>query len=322
MAVPTTPRSAGPMARKLRLLLPHGLYHVINRGNYRRDVFESSGSRRAFLGTLGETCRRYRWQVHAYVVMRNHFHLALETPEPNLTLGMHWLLGTFANRFNRFRSERGHLFQGRYHAQLVEDAVALARVVDYIHLNPVRAGLVLPSAVASFQGSSLPVLQQEGCPEWLSAAGIRDRIGFDGAGTIWPRYVAHLTELAGSPDAQAALGFPNLSRGWAIGTRGWMRALAKDYAHLALSPGMEAREVAALREESWHQALAKVLEAAGIAQDQLAADKVQWAQKLEITAQLRRVVGAPYEWIARTLKISNAASLRMQVYRRLLHVSA
>ncbi len=165
------------MARKLRLLFPHGLYHVINRGNYRRDVFESSGSRRAFHGALGETCRRYRWQVHAYVVMRNHFHLALETPEPNLTLGMHWLLGTFANRFNRFRSERGHLFQGRYHAQLVEDAVALARVVDYIHLNPVRAGLVLPAAVASFQGSSLPVLQQEGCPEWLSAAGIRGTPG-------------------------------------------------------------------------------------------------------------------------------------------------
>ena len=209
------------MARKLRLLFPHGLSHVINRGNHRRDVFESSGSRRAFLVTLGETRRRYRWQVHAYVFMQNDFYLTLDTPEPNLTLGMHWLLGTFAIRFNQFRSERGHLFQGRYHAQLVEDAVALARVVDYIHLNPVRAGLVLPAAVASFQGSSLSVLQQEGCPEWLSAAGIRDRMGFDGAGTIWSRYVAHLTEWARSSGAQAELGFPELSRRWAIGTCGW-----------------------------------------------------------------------------------------------------
>ena len=137
------------MARKLRLVFPHALYHVINRGNYRRDVFETSGSKSAFIRVLGEACRRYRWRVHAYVVMRNHFHLALETAEPNLTEGMHWLLGTFANRFNRFRSDHGHLFQGRYQAQLVEEASALGRVVDYIHLNPVRAGLVPPAAVAA-----------------------------------------------------------------------------------------------------------------------------------------------------------------------------
>jgi REP element-mobilizing transposase RayT len=310
------------MARKLRLLFPHALYHVINRGNYRRDVFETPGSRGAFIRALGETCRRYRWRVHAYVVMRNHFHLALETAEPNLTEGMHWLLGTFANRFNRFRSEHGHLFQGRYQAQLVEDASALGRVVDYIHLNPVRAGLVPPAAVADFPDGSLPVFQQEGCPEWLSAEGILERMGTVRAGLVWPCYLAHLAELAGSPDAQAKLGFPNLSRGWAIGTRGWMRALAKDHAHLALSPGMEAREVRMLREERWHQALAGVLAAAGVADHEIAAGTVGWSKKLEIAADLKREVGAPYGWIARTLKISNAASLRMQVHRRLLQVSA
>ena len=191
------------MPRKLRLLFPDALYHVINRGNYRRDVFESSGARGAFLTTLDEACRRHRWRVHAYVVMRNHFHLALETPEPNLTMGIHWLLGPFAYRFNRFRDERGHLFQGRYQAQLIEDASALGRVVDYIHLNPMRAGLVTPEVVSTFNGSSLAVLRQEGCPGWLAAEGIWHRMGAGEAGPAWERYGAHLAELAASADVQS-----------------------------------------------------------------------------------------------------------------------
>ena len=73
----------------------------------------------------------------------------------NLGDGMHWLQTTFAVRFNRFRSERGHLFQGRYQSPLVEDGAALVRVVDYIHLNSVRAGIVSVEQVVDFRGSSL-----------------------------------------------------------------------------------------------------------------------------------------------------------------------
>ena len=80
-------------------------YHVINRGNYRRDLFAGEGAAQAFVGCLRETCGRFGWRLHAYVVMRNHFHLAVETPEPNLSLGMKWLQGTWVARFNRFRGE-------------------------------------------------------------------------------------------------------------------------------------------------------------------------------------------------------------------------
>jgi len=146
------------MARRVRIQYEGARYHVINHGNYRRDVFGTVGAAQAFLAAVGEACERHAWRVHAFVVMRNHYHLALETPSPNLVAGMHWLQGTFATRFNRFRTERGHLFQGRYQALLVEDAAAMARVVDYIHLNPVRAGLVPPTACVSFRWSSLPCL--------------------------------------------------------------------------------------------------------------------------------------------------------------------
>jgi REP element-mobilizing transposase RayT len=113
------------MARKLRLEFPGAVYHVINRGNYRRDVFAAEKTKAAFERCLFQACERSGWLLHAYVVMRNHYHLALETPKGNLVIGMQWLEATFANRFNRLRGEHGHLFQGRYKALLVDEESSL-----------------------------------------------------------------------------------------------------------------------------------------------------------------------------------------------------
>ena len=96
------------MARKLRIEYEGALYHVLNRGNYRRDVFETAGAAQAFVAVMEDASARYGWNVHAYALMRNHYHLAIETPTANLVDGMHWLQSTIATRFNRFRNERGH----------------------------------------------------------------------------------------------------------------------------------------------------------------------------------------------------------------------
>ena len=157
VACPTRGGLAGGVARRLRIQYPGAIYHVINRGNYRRDVFETTGAASSFEATLGEASTRFGWEVHAFSILRNHFHLALTTPIPNLGDGMHWLQTTFAVRFNRFRAERGHLFQGRYQSPLVENVAALLRVVDYIHLNPVRAGIVPPRA-------GRPISLEQPCP--------------------------------------------------------------------------------------------------------------------------------------------------------------
>jgi REP element-mobilizing transposase RayT len=77
------------MARRLRLQFPQAIYHVINRGNYRRDLFATPGAAMSFERTLGEACLRFDWVIHAFAAMRNHFHLALTTPHPNLSDGMH-----------------------------------------------------------------------------------------------------------------------------------------------------------------------------------------------------------------------------------------
>jgi putative transposase len=95
------------MARKVRLEYEGAVYHVINRGNYRSWIFESEGARSAFEGCLFEACEKSNWILHAFVVMGNHYHLAIETPQANLVAGMTWLQGTFAARFNRLRGENG-----------------------------------------------------------------------------------------------------------------------------------------------------------------------------------------------------------------------
>ena len=131
------------MARKLRIEYEGALYHVINRGNYRADIFASDGARDAFEECLWEAYEKTGWRVHAYVIMRNHYHVALETPNGDLVAGMKWLQATFANRFNRFRKELGHVFQGRYQAIVLEDAHALGSVGPEKGSNPNFCGCAL-----------------------------------------------------------------------------------------------------------------------------------------------------------------------------------
>ena len=88
------------MSRKLRIEYPGAMYHVMNRGDQREDIFRDDQDRQKFLSTLGEACAKTEWQVHAFCLMRNHFHLVLETPQPNLVFGMKWLLGVYPKRFN------------------------------------------------------------------------------------------------------------------------------------------------------------------------------------------------------------------------------
>jgi len=85
------------MPRKLRVQYEGAIYHVMNRGDHREDIFHNDEDRQLFLKTLGEACAKTAWQVHAYCLMRNHFHLVVETPRANLVAGMKWLLGTYTN---------------------------------------------------------------------------------------------------------------------------------------------------------------------------------------------------------------------------------
>lgn len=301
------------MARRLRIQYEGAIYHVMNRGNYRTDVFESAGAAQAFEAVLEETCRRFEWRLHAYVVMRNHFHAAVTTAKANLSEGMHWLQGTYAVRFNRFRDQQGHLFQGRYYAGLIQDGAALRQVVDYIHLNPVRAKLVTPEQVAQFRWSSLRRFMAGDrwsclfCAEWLKNTGLEDTR----EGTR--SYARHLQHLAVKPDEQARLGLEEVRAAWAVGTPGWKRDVARDNACRSLDPSLIGPEIRAMREARWQELLNGAMTQAGYTGTRAESDKTSASWKIAMAAQLR-THGVPYRWIAHALKMKSAAAVRTHVW--------
>ncbi len=305
------------MPRKLRVEEEGGLYHVINRGNYRQPVFSSVGAAQAFETALQQVVAKFGWRLHAYVLMTNHYHLALETPKPNLVDGMHWLQSTFATRFNRFRSERGHLFQGRYQALPIENAAALARVVDYIHLNPVRAGIVPVEQLGGFRWSSLRRFLKG--DRWSGLVGdlvmpvwsLKDDV------KGWTTYESRLRELAADAEEQQRQGFDQMCSGWAIGTAGWRAALAKQLSHKELV-GISRQEARGVREDQWQAALVTRLAGLGRKPADLATLKpreavAEW--RLDLAVELRHI-GAPYAWIAAQAGFPNPLSLKVLLHRR------
>src|SRR5260221_10343944 len=134
------------MPPNLRVQYPGAIYHIMNRGDRREKIFKDDDDRHRFLKTMAEACEKTGWQVHAYCLMSNHFHLVVETPQPNLVAGMKWLLGTYTIRFNRRHQEFGHVFSGRYKSLIVDGSGSgyLKSVRDYVHLNPVPASVLKP----------------------------------------------------------------------------------------------------------------------------------------------------------------------------------
>jgi REP element-mobilizing transposase RayT len=148
------------------------MYHVMSRGDQRDDIFLSDVDRHDFIKTLAEACDKTGWQVHAFCLMRNHYHLVLETPNANLVAGMAWLQGSYTIRLNNRHKLTGHVVSGRYKAQLVEGSGNgyLGTACDYVHLNPVRASLLAPTdRLLAYPWSSFPLYlaAREHRPLWL-----------------------------------------------------------------------------------------------------------------------------------------------------------
>jgi REP-associated tyrosine transposase len=132
------------MPRKLRLEYPGAMYHVMSRGERREKIYLHDVDRQDFIKTLAEACQKTGWQVHAYCLMPNDYHVVLETPEPNLVAGMAWLQSTYTIRLKHRHKLFGQVFSGRYGAQLVEGSGNgyLKSACDCVHLNPVRARIL------------------------------------------------------------------------------------------------------------------------------------------------------------------------------------
>jgi putative transposase len=130
------------MARPLRIEYEGAFYHVTSRGNERKKIFYANSDYEKFKTYLKDAQDKYGYLLHCYVLMSNHYHLLIETPKANMSKVMHFINGSYTNYINRRRGRSGHLFQGRYKAISVERDRYLLELSRYMHLNPVRAGLV------------------------------------------------------------------------------------------------------------------------------------------------------------------------------------
>jgi REP element-mobilizing transposase RayT len=293
------------MARPLRIEYAGAVYHVLNRGNYRQDVFAVAGSGVSFEQTLFETCARFGWRLHAYVLMSNHYHLCVETTDGRLATGMQWLQSTFANRFNRLVHDRGHVFQGRYKALLIEAGDSLLRVVNYIHLNPVRAGLRRVETLGDYELSSFPKFFRRGRPEclvnsnWLDLAGGLQptRAGM----RCYQRYLVLLE--AEDPSEQAAL-HQQLCRGWYIGTREGKKALIQKLAKGDLAAERGA-EVAGYGVERAEVLLEEGLRRLGKNGSDLRSDRKLAVWKVVLAGWIKQHCGVTNRWFSETLHMGN-----------------
>lgn len=179
------------MTRPLRLDHADAIWHVTARGNERKPIYRDDADYAGFLDVLSAVARRFRWDLHAYVLMPNHYHLLLGTPAPTLSQGMRQLGGVYTQRFNRRWSRCGHLFQGRFFSVHVERETHLLELARYLALNPVRAGLVREPA--EWRWSTYRAMAGlEPSPAFVETAWVRElfRSRRKGAGRAFAEFVA------------------------------------------------------------------------------------------------------------------------------------
>jgi putative transposase len=301
------------MARKLRLEFPGAIYHVINRGNYRDYVFKTEGARHAFEDCLFAACDRSGWLLHAFVVMGNHYHLAVETPQGNLVTGMQWLQSTFANRFNKLRGERGHLFQGRYKSLIVEEGEALGTLCHYIHLNPVRAGVVSLERLGEYRNSSYWYLSQ---PK-LRAPFMRHATALIESGELpdtpagWRSYANYLGWQLTDGPAGKSKAYVSMSKGWALGGKSFKQALLQDHSVATDARAWESEGVREVREAHWQKrldGLRKQLAAKTMVDTRKSAS---W--KVQLAGQMKAETDASNGWLAKQLGMGSAVYLSKHV---------
>ena len=182
------------MARHPRIHYPGALYHVMLRGNGGADIFFEDGDRRHFLWLVKQGVVRYRHRIHAFCLMANHVHFALQVGEVVLSKIVQNLSFRYTGWINKGRGRVGHLFQGRYRAILVDRDSYLLELTRYIHLNPVRVGIVKDPATYRWSGHRY-YIGKEKVP-WLTTDWVLSQFGKE-AGRARARYSEFVVEGIG-----------------------------------------------------------------------------------------------------------------------------
>ncbi len=312
------------MPRPLRIQFSGAVYHVMCRGNRQDPIFKDRVDHERFLQTLGEACKRCGWRVHAFVLMGNHYHLLLETPEPNLVDGMRWLQGVYTQRFNARHKVFGHLFQGRYKALLVDDGEYFSTVATYIHLNPARSrsfdlnrGMLTDFEWSSYRGYMRPAER----PEWLCTDRVLSSSGVEDTPAGRSRYRVAMQErvaeiLHSDNPAMADEDWNNIRRGWIFGSDEFCKEVRASIDRAAEGVQRESSSGGAARqhdEQSATELFKRGLSALGIEQSDLKKMKKGDDRKKAMAWLVRKNTSVKNEWIAETLWMGNVATVSRSV---------
>jgi len=306
------------------------------RGNRREAIARTEEDYESFVRVLSEVCERTGWRVHAWVLMGNHYHLFLETPEANLVNGMSWLQNTYTRRFNVRNRQWGRLFGDRYKAVLVEGGKRryYETLMDYIHLNPVRAGLVDVSSGASVRnyswssvarGYALGPLQRPtwmACEKGLASFGYEDSV--DGRRGMVERLDARAraedrrrcgeVELPGDERRRGG----NLGEGWYWGTEAFAEkvlSLGSGAINRERGAGYRSSQEARSHSEVTAEKIVRGgLEAAGLFEADLRKLAGSDPRKVELAREVRERTTVTLKWIADRLQMKSAGNVGQVLY--------
>ena len=293
------------MPRQLRVEYLGAIYHVMNRGDRREAIFKDDEDRHRFLATLSEACQKTEWQVHAYCLMRNHFHLVIETPQPNLVAGTKWLLGVYTKRFNIRHQQCGHLFAGRYKALIVDGSGDgyLRTVCDYVHLNPVRAKLIKSQAtLESFAWSSYGhYLKLAGKrPAWLRLDRLLGEKGIPKDSPAGRREFARQMEQRRREEMDVE--YHQVRRGWCLGDEEFRQELLAR-AGARVGPSHYSANRRERDQQKAQRLVSEALKRMGWAEEELSRRPKGDRQKVKMARKLRQETTMTLKWIAQRLQM-------------------
>ena len=179
------------MPRKARLDVPDTIYHITSRGDRQEPIYRDHTDRRSWLQILGNVCLHHHWRVYAYCQMGNHYHFVVKPLEASLSVGMRDLNSLYTQRFNARHKTCGHVFQGRFHSEIVHRQSHLLELMRYVVLNPVRAGMV--ATPGGWQWSSYEMTCDATlAPEWLETEWVLGQFADGNADAVaaYRRFVA------------------------------------------------------------------------------------------------------------------------------------
>lgn len=310
------------MPRKPRIEYEGAVYHVISRGDREQNIVHCDKDRRVFVETLNEACLRTGWLVHAWVLMDNHYHILLETPEPNLVAGMKWFQGTYTTRFNCRNQTKGHLYQGRYKAIPVDtaDPEYFKIVSGYIHLNPARAGMLDENnpCLEDYAWGSYPAyLNPKLRPEWIKVEQVLGSLDLEDKKSGRRKYSEYIDgrvkeTIESANPATALTEWEDFRRSWYIGSSLFRSELLKEID--------KKREE--IKENSWsgpaielhnenraEELIAAGLKNLGIEEAALADMRKNAPEKVVLAWLVKTRTHVPNIWIAKRLKMGHLTNL-------------